>query len=432
MVAIVGRVNVGKSTFFNRLLRSREAIEHEMAGVTRDNNYKVATLGDRSVLLVDTGGFSWQAESGLEDEIRAMAGAASQEADVVVQMVDASTGPVEEDLRLARLLLRGGAKTLLVANKVDRLRGREQEVYSFLSLGLGDPLPCSAAHGTGVGPIIDAIVEQLPPPADTPAPAGLRVAVVGRPNVGKSSLVNMLIGSKRVIVHERPGTTRDTVDVWFRRGSRDYHLLDTAGLRRRTKVDEAVEYYSVLRAMRAIERSQVCVFVLDAADGVARQDARIAALIGQSFKATVVAANKWDLVEGDDYRMMLFEREREKKLGFLDHAPFLKVSALTRKGASRLFEAVQKVHAACTKRVDTGPLNRFLQHLAQTTPPPTYRGKEVAIRYGSQVGTEPPTFVLHANRPAGVPEHYRRFLVNRLREEFGFEGTPIRVIFRGT
>jgi GTP-binding protein len=432
MVAIVGRVNVGKSTFFNRLLRAREAIEHEMAGVTRDNNYTVATLGDRPVLLVDTGGFSWQDESGLEDEIRAMARAASQEADVVVQMVDASTGPVDEDLRLSRLLLRGGAKVVLVANKVDRLRNREQEIYSFLSLGLGDPLPCSAVHGRGVGPIVDAIVERLPPPADMLGPAGLRVAVVGRPNVGKSSLVNMLIGSKRVIVHERPGTTRDTVDVWFRRGSRDYHFLDTAGLRRRTKVDEPVEYYSVLRAMRAIQRSQVCVFVLDAADGVARQDARIAALIGQSYKAVVVAANKWDLMAGDDYKKMVFEAERQKKLSFLDHAPFLQVSALKRRGASRIFEAVEKVHAAASKRVDTGPLNRFLQRLAQTTPPPAHRGKEVAIRYGSQVATEPPTFVLHANRPQGVAEHYRRFLVNRLREEFGFEGTPIKVVFRGT
>jgi GTP-binding protein len=431
MVAIVGRINVGKSTLFNRLLRRRVAIEHQAAGVTRDNNYKVATLGDRPVLLVDTGGFSWQQSHGLEGEVRSMAQAASQEADVVLLLVDASAGPVDEDLRLAKLLLRGGGTTILVANKADRMAD-PGDAYALLSLGLGEPLLCSAVHGHGVADLVDEVLDRLPPEAAGPAPEGLSIAVVGKPNVGKSSLVNALLGARRVIVHDQPGTTRDAVDVWFRRGEREYHLVDTAGLRRRTKVGEPVEYYSVLRAVRAIERSQVCVVVLDAADRVARQDARIGSLVAQSFRAAVVVANKWDLVADDEYRVQEFEAGRAKKLSFLSYAPFLRISALTGKGVSRVLRAADKVHESSSKRIETGPLNRFLRRLMEKTPPPTLRGKEVAIRYGAQTGTEPPTFVLHAKRPRGVPEHYRRFLVNRLRREFGFEGAPLKIIIRGS
>jgi GTP-binding protein len=431
MVAIVGRVNVGKSTLFNRFLGTRMAIEHRDAGVTRDNNYKLASFDEKQVLLVDTGGFSWQRDSGLESEIRKMAQAASNEADVVLLLVDASVGPTDEDVRLARLLQRGGSNVILVGNKADRPEAEAQR-YAFLSLGLGEPILCSAVHGQGVREVVDSTLAALPTAAADELPAGVRVAIVGKPNVGKSSLVNALVGENRVIVHEKPGTTRDAVDVWLEKRGKAYHLVDTAGFRRPARVDEPIEYYSVLRALRAINRCQVCVLVLDASEAVARQDARIGSLIAQSFKAAVVVANKWDLVRDDDYRAQRFSAERERRLSFLSYTPFLQISALKGTRVARVLPAAYKVYQAAAKRVDTGPLNRFLQRLMQVSPPPSYRGKEVSIRYGSQVNTEPPTFVLHTNRPWGVPIRYRRFLARTFREQFDFVGTPVRIVIRGT
>lgn len=442
LVAIVGRPNVGKSTLFNRLLGRRQAIVADTPGVTRDRVYGTAEWAGRTFLLVDTGGLEpdlaprgeGRPEAAIAGAARAQALAAVREADLVVFVVDGRLGLHPDDREIAEILRRSKKPILLAANKLD---GRERlgEAGEFYALGLGDPLGISAEHGVNVGDLADAIVRRLPAeaPGEGAAPAGeappVRVCVVGRPNVGKSSLVNRLLGEERVIVSDVPGTTREAVDSRWEVDGRVFELVDTAGLRRRARVDSAVEYYGVLRTLRAVERCDVALLVLDAARGIAEQDQRIAGHIEERGRACVILVNKWDAVAGaggGEEAAERFTRDIRIDLSFISYAPVLFVSARTGLGLSRLPGLIARVAANHAARVPTPDLNRVLKEAQGIHPPPAVRGRALRIVSGAQTDVRPPTFLLFCNDPDLVHNSYERYLENRLRDAFDLAGTPIR------
>ncbi len=430
LVALVGRPNVGKSALFNRILRKRLAIVEDTPGVTRDRLYAETEWSGRRFGLVDTGGYVARPEDPLVEQVRWQAQQAVAEADVVVFVVDAQTGLVPGDQEVAEVLRRSGKPVVVAVNKADAPGDAAAVAVEFSALGLGDPVPVSALHGLRVGDLLDRVVEHLPPPA----PGGeqeepVRVAVVGRPNVGKSSLVNALVGSPRVVVDERPGTTRDAVDTWLRHRGRPFVLVDTAGLRRRARVREALEFYSVRRAQEALERSHVAVLVVDASEGVTDQDQRIAREVSDRGKALVVAANKWDLVRGP----LAGERAKQlyHALRHVSFAPVLFVSAKTGRNVTRVLDAALRADRAHALRVPTGPLNRAVEAAEAAHPAPADpRGRPLKIYYATQVSTRPPTVALFVNHPEVATEAYLRHLEARLRERFDFEGTPLRFVLR--
>ncbi len=431
VVAIVGRPNVGKSTLFNRLIGSRVAIVQEEPGVTRDRLYGEAEWAGRSFTLVDTGGLDLREEGEIAAGVRRQAELAIEEADAVLFVVDARAGVLAGDREVAEVLRRWHKPVILVANKVENFSSPAQ-YYEFYQLGLGEPLPVSAAEGLNTGDLLDRLVEVLPPPegGEEGETGAVKIAVVGRPNVGKSSLVNCLLGEERVIVSSTPGTTRDAIDTSFERSGRRYVLIDTAGMRRRSKIECPTEKYSVIRALKAIDRSDVVLVVLDAVQGVTDQDKRIAGYAHEAGKALVVVVNKWDLVEKDERTAARYTEDIREEMPHISYAPVIFVSALTKKRINRVLEAVDVVAEQHAKRLPTPDLNKFLSEIIVRNPPPSQKGNRLKIYYTVQGGTKPPRFVLFVNDPQLAAASYLRYLENQLRSAYGFEGTPLRFVLR--
>jgi GTP-binding protein len=430
IVALVGRPNVGKSTLFNRLIGQRYAVVHEAPGTTRDRLYGTADWGGREFTVIDTGGIGVGGDAAFLAEIVEQARFAIEEADLVVLVVDASAGLSPADEEVADLLRRSRKPVLVAANKVDNPR-LLPEVAQFYQLGLGEPIPVSAIHGAGTGELLDAIIAQLPERHEAePEDIDLALAIVGRPNVGKSSLLNALLGQPRAIVSEIPGTTRDALDTLVERDGRRFLLIDTAGIRRRGRVERGVEQWSVLRAERAIDRCDVAVLVLDATQGITAQDTHVAGYVQEAAKGLILAVNKWDLVAKHPKVADEFTALIRRELQFVDWAPIVYLSALTGQRVSRVWELAEEIQAQRSKRIPTSQLNQVI-HEAVSAHPLSDRGKLLKVYYAVQVGQRPPTFALFVNDTELVHFSYRRYLENRLRAAFGFGGTAIRLSFRG-
>ncbi len=429
MVAIVGRPNVGKSTLFNRIVGYRKAIVEDTPGVTRDLNFAEVGMGGKAFTLVDTGGFEPGEEPVAAQVIKGCQWAI-EEADLVLFVLDGREGLTPLDEEICRLLREKGKQVLYVVNKIDGPR-HEKEVYDFYRLGVERLYPVSAQHGYRFGELMEELLQALPSPPEEEEKGeeGVRVAVVGRPNVGKSSLVNAILGYERVIVDERPGTTRDAIDTPFQWRGKSYLLIDTAGIRRRSRISLRLERYSVIEAIRSIERSDVSLLMIDAQEGVTEQDMRIGGLIERRGKGCVLLVNKWDLLQGKAKEGEYAEMVR-RRLWFLDYAPLLFTSALKGEGVGMVLEAVDRVAEEGKKRISTSKLNRWMEGVLSSHSPPHWRGRPVKFYYLTQVGVRPPTFVFFVNRPQGVTANYQRYLARRLREAFRFEGNPIRLIFR--
>ena len=430
VVALVGRPNVGKSTLFNRLTRSRSALVADFPGLTRDRHYGEGRVGPAPYIVIDTGGFEPVAAEGITREMALQAEAAIAESDVVVFLVDARDGLVPQDRRIAERLRRSGRRPLLVVNKAEGLP--PGAIAEFHELALGDPLPISAAHGDGVAAMMElalaGLTETEPSAVEVEGEARVRVAIVGRPNVGKSTLVNALLGEERMIAFDAPGTTRDAIEVEFSYGGREYLLVDTAGLRRRGKVFETVEKFSVVKTLQAIESSNVVVLLLDAASEIAEQDAHIAGYILEKGRALVLAVNKWDDV--DDYHRSLVKRDLERKLHFLDWAKLHFISARKRSGLAALMRSVDSAHRAAFAKLPTPKLTRALRAAVERQQPPRAGHIRPKMRYAHQGGHNPPVIVVHGNSLGHVQPAYRRYLEGWFRREFALAGTPLRIEFR--
>lgn len=429
-VAIVGRPNVGKSTLFNRLIGRRTAIVDDRPGVTRDRHFASGAWNGRRFWLVDTGGLVPGAGDALHRAVRAQVEQAVAESDVVLFLVDVEEGVHPTDQEIAAFLRRSGRPVLLVANKADRLPDDTRHL-AFYELGLGDPFPVSAAIGKSTGDLLDRVVAEFPPAEVEEEEPAVHVAVVGRPNVGKSSLVNRILGQDRSVVDDAPGTTRDAIDTPFSHEGRRLVLIDTAGLRKRSRVQDEIEFYSTLRTARAIERADVCVLVVDAAEGMHVQDLRIANDVWERGAGLVVAVNKWDLIEEKDTNTAARgERELKARAPFLDFIPFVYLSAKTGQRVARLLDVVGRVADERVKRVPTSEVNRVLEALVQRQQPPQPVGESVRLLYASQIGTAPPRFAVVSNRPDAIPESYSRYLQRGFRDAWAFTGAPLDIKFR--
>lgn len=428
VVAIVGRPNVGKSTLFNRLIQKRVAIEEKTAGVTRDRIYGRVEWSGREFWLIDTGGLTFEGDV-IAREIRHQVQLALDEAQLILLVVDLRTGPVTLDFEVAEMLRKADKAVILVANKAES-DGVAGDAAEFYGLGLGEPQLVSSAHGLGTGDLLDEVIRLIPEEELPEQGEDLRIAVIGRPNVGKSSLVNRLAGVERVIVSDIPGTTRDAIDLLIEQEGRLYRFIDTAGIRRKNKVEQAVEYYSVLRSIRAAEAADVVVMLLDAAEGVTEQDKRIAGIAHEAGRALILVVNKWDKVEKDEKTMDAYRETIREELSYLSYAPIMFISALTGQRVHRIFELVEFVAEQHTLRISTSKLNEMLEDAMAVTPPPSKKGKRLKIYYMTQTRVKPPTFVLFVNEPELAHFSYVRFIENRIREIYGFEGTPIRIQVR--
>ncbi|SHK47767.1 ribosome biogenesis GTPase Der [Desulforamulus aeronauticus] len=428
IIAIVGRPNVGKSSLFNRIAGGRIAIVEDMPGVTRDRLYQDAEWQGREFTLVDTGGLDF-AEDIITSQIRKQAEMAIAEADAILFVVDARQGITIIDEEVAKTLRRADKPVLLVANKVEHFD--KIPYYEFYQLGLGEPIPVSAAEGLNTGDLLDTLVSILPQPEEDPYPPDtIRIAVIGRPNVGKSSMVNAILGEERVIVSNIPGTTRDAIDSPFEQNGKSYVIVDTAGMRRRNRIDVPAERYSVVRALRAVDRSDVVLMVFDATEDIAEQDKKIVGYAHDKGKAIILVMNKWDLIEKDDKTMNKFEKKLKAELAFLPYAPTIFVSALTKQRLPKILELVDFVAEEASKRVATADLNNLIRDAVQATPPPADKHRRLKIFYATQGGVKPPTFILFVNDPELMHFSYQRYLENKIRQTYGFEGTPIRIFLR--
>ena len=427
VVALIGRPNVGKSALFNRIIGDQSAIVSEEAGTTRDRHFAKADWNGRNFWLVDTGGLSEDSSAAMDVEIRKQVMLGIEEADLLLLMVDAKAGLHPSDSRVVELLRESGKPWLLIANKVDD--PATTDFYEFYSLGAGDPIPVSATNGKGSGDMLDMVVERLPQaPADEED--ALRVAVVGRPNVGKSSFVNRLLGEERLVVSDVAGTTRDAIDTPFRFHGRTIIFIDTAGLRRQSKIDDGIEFYSSLRSRRAIERADICLLMVDATEGLHNQDLKIATLAWDAGRAIIMIINKWDLKEKDDKTSVKFEKECAEKAPFLKFVPFVFTSALTGQRVTKVMDLILEVEKERAKRVPTAQVNERLQELLARRQPPQAAGREVKLMYATQVETAPPTIAVFGNHPELLAEHYVRYLHNGFREIWGFLGNPLRILLR--
>lgn len=428
VVAIVGRPNVGKSTLFNRIINQRLAIVEDKPGVTRDRNYAQAEWMGHKFDLIDTGGITWEGGK-IEEEIRAQAEIAIEEADVIVMLTSVVNHMTDLDERVAHLLYRTQKPVILAVNKADNPEQRN-DIYDFYSLGLGDPIPVSSSHGTGIGDLLDAIVDKFPEDKDTQAEDVISFSVIGRPNVGKSSIVNKLLGEDRVIVANEEGTTRDAVDTPFTKDGVKFKVVDTAGIRRRGKVYEKTEKYSVLRAMSAIERSDVVLLVLDASTGIREQDKHVAGYAHEAGRGIIIVVNKWDLPKKNSTSAKEFEREIKEEFQYLDYAPILFVSAKTGQRLDQIPSMVKEVYDNQNQRIQSSVLNDLLLEASKLVLTPMVKGKRLRVYYMTQVSTNPPTFVVFVNDPELMHFSYERFLINQLRQNFDFTGTPIKIIPR--
>lgn len=432
VVAVVGRPNVGKSTLFNKLCGERISIVEDVPGVTRDRIYSTCEWNGRKMLLVDTGGLEPQEKDPIHAHIRTQVGIAVETADVIVFLTDVTTGPVAADREIAQYLKRSRKPVVLAVNKVDSVGNPPPEFYEFYELGAEHgPFAVSGIHGTGSGDVLDCVVSLLPEAENEEEDADrVRVCVIGKPNAGKSSLVNRILGEERMIVSEVPGTTRDAVDTEIDNEYGKFTFIDTAGIRRQSKVEDKVERYSVLRARLAVERSDVCVLMVDATEKVTFQDERIAGIAHESGKPTIIVLNKWDLVEKDTNTQKAFAEDTRKALAYMTYAPILFLSAKTGQRVDKLFGLILKVYAASRLRVPTGLINDMLADAVARVQPPTDKGKRLKLYYMTEVSVCPPTFVVFCNSEKLFHFSYRRYLENYIRETFDFEGTPIRLTVR--
>lgn len=431
LVAIVGRPNVGKSMLFNKLVGQRLSIVEDTPGVTRDRLYAVCEWCGRQFDIVDTGGIEPTADTEILAFMREQAQIAINSADVIIFVADLRTGVTASDKDVANMLLRSRKPVVLAVNKADSTGPTDPGVYEFYSLGLGDPIPVSAIHGHGTGDLLDECLKYFPPVSETETEDDcIRVAVIGKPNVGKSSLVNHILGEKRVIVSDIAGTTRDAVDSPLENKHGKYIFIDTAGIRRKSKVEERVEKFSVMRAQMAIERADVCLIMIDARDGVTEQDTKIAGLAHEAGKASIIVANKWDLVEKETGTLEKMRKDIMRDLSFMSYAPVLFISALTGQRTDKLFELINYVSDQNSMRITTGMLNDVLADAQARVQPPTDKGRRLKIYYITQTGVKPPTFVVFCNSRELFHFSYQRYLENQIRGVFGLEGTPVRMVIR--
>lgn len=431
VVAIVGRPNVGKSTLFNKIAGERISIVEDTPGVTRDRIYADAAWLDKHFTLIDTGGIEPNSKDEILSQMRLQAELAIDMADVVILMVNVADGVTANDLDVASMLQKAKKKIILAVNKVDNIGQPPMEFYEFYNLGLGDPIAVSSTHGLGVGDLLDEVCSQFPQDADMSEDEDeIKVAVIGRPNAGKSSLVNKILGEQRVIVSNVAGTTRDAIDSHFEKNGDKYLFIDTAGMRKRKKIDENVEHYSVVRALAAVDRSDVCIIMLDANDGVTEQDTKIAGYAHEKGKACIIAVNKWDTIAKDDKTMRSFTRQVQEGFAFMSYASIVFISAKTGQRVDKLLEEIKAVNEQHKRRITTGMLNDVLNDAMQKQQPPSDKGKRLKIYYGTQTSTEPPSFVLFCNSKDLFHYSYLRFIENQIRAAFGFKGTPIHFILR--
>ena len=430
IIAIVGRPNVGKSTLFNRIAGGKKAIVANEPGVTRDRNYVDVEWEERAFTLIDTGGFEPVSKDRIFIQMREQCQLAMDEAEVVLFVMDGKEGLTPSDKEIADILRRLNKPVFYIVNKIDGSM-HEEKVFEFYGLGVEPIHSISAEHGYGVDGLMDEVMEVLPRLTEEKWDRdATKVAVVGRPNVGKSSLINRLLGYKRVIVDEAPGTTRDAIDTFFERGGKRYVLIDTAGIRRKSRISLRLEKYSIVEAFRTIDQSDVVLLLLDSQEGVTDQDARIGGFVHEKGKGCILVVNKWDLIEKDSNTMVEYEKRLREDLKYLLYTPILFISALTGQRVKKVLDVIDQIAEQMKKRVTTGQLNHYFGQWVERLPPPLHKNRRVKLNYVTQVSTGPPTFVIYTNQPDGIYFSYERYLVNQIRETFGFEGVPIRLQFR--
>lgn len=430
VVAIVGRPNVGKSTLFNKLVGARLSIVDDKPGVTRDRIYGDCDWLGHRFLLVDTGGIEPRADDVILSQMRAQANIAIATADVIVLVTDLRSGVVATDQDVANMLQKSGKPVILCVNKCDSVGAPDPEFYEFYNLGMGDPIAVSAVHGHGTGDLLDAVIAYFPPESEEEEDDTIKVAVIGKPNVGKSSLINRISGQERAIVSDIAGTTRDATDTRIENQYGKFTFIDTAGIRRKSKVTDAIEKYSIIRARTAVERANVCVIMIDATEGFTEQDSKVAGIALDQGKGCIVVVNKWDAVEKDGNTMREYKEKLAVDFAFMKFAPFVFISAKTGQRVDRLFEQIAYVYAQSTMRISTGKLNEILGAATARVQPPTDKGKRLKIYYMTQASVCPPTFVFFVNNAQLFHFSYQRYLENQIREVFGLEGTPVRFIIR--
>ncbi len=431
LVAIVGRPNVGKSTLFNKITGQRISIVEDTPGVTRDRIYADASWLDKHFTLVDTGGIEPASKDEILIQMRRQAQLAIEMADVVVLMTNVRDGVTANDVDVAQMLLKAQKKIVLAVNKVDNIGEPPFEFYEFYNLGLGDPIAISSTHGLGVGDLLDEVTKKFPEDADTEEDEDvIKVAVIGKPNAGKSSLINRILGEERVIVSNIAGTTRDAIDSYYESDGQKYLFIDTAGMRKRGRIDENVERYSVVRSLAAVDRSDVCVIMIDASEGITEQDTKIAGYAHEQGKAAIFAVNKWDIIEKDDKTMQEYRTKLENDFSFMSYVPFVFISAKTGQRINKLYELIKYTYEQNSMRISTGMLNDVLAYATTRVQPPSDKGRRLKIYYMTQPSTKPPTFVTFVNRADLFHFSYRRYIENQIRSTFGLEGTPVRFIVR--
>ncbi len=431
IVAIIGKPNVGKSTFFNYLVGSRISIVQDTPGVTRDRIYADTNWRGRNFTLVDTGGIEPESDDIILSQMREQANLAISMADVIIFLTDIRQGVTAADSEIAVMLKKSGKPVVLVCNKADNFEKDREEIYEFYNLGLGDPYPISASNALGLGDVLDKIYESFPEKtSDEDEDDVIKVAVIGKPNVGKSSLINKILGENRAIVSNIAGTTRDAIDSKFENEKGKYILIDTAGVRRKSKVKESIEKFSIMRTLLAIERADVCLMMIDALEGVTDQDAKIAGEAHEAGKGVIIVVNKWDEYEKETGTLERYKKEIYAKLSYLSYAPIIFISAKTGQRVNKLFDLINHVNEQNSMRISTSVLNQVINEAISIVQPPTDKGKRLKIFYGTQASTKPPTFVIFVNNKELFHFSYERYLVNQIRKEFGLEGTPVRIIVR--
>lgn len=431
LIAIVGRPNVGKSTLFNKLIGQRMSIVDDTPGVTRDRIYAKGEWLDHEFMLVDTGGIEPDSKDVILSQMREQAQLAIDSADAIILVVDIKTGITASDESVAQMLQKSGKPIVLCVNKCDSLGDDPPEIYEFYNLGLGDPIAVSSVHGHGTGDLLDAVFEKMPDEKAEDSDSDLlKVAVIGKPNAGKSSLINKILGEKRMIVSDIAGTTRDAVDSMVTRGEKQYLFIDTAGIRRKSKVNDNLERYSVLRAYMAVDRADVCVMMIDAEEGFTEQDSKIAGYAHEQGKACVIAVNKWDLIDKDGKTMQEFTKKLEVDFSFMSYAPFVFISAKTGQRIDKLFQLIDYTSEQNARRISTGKLNELLSYATARVQPPSDKGKRLKIYYLTQPSVKPPTFVCFCNNKELFHFSYQRYIENQIRDAFGLDGTPIRFLVR--